>query len=142
MVYAYIKSVLDSEGYANSQDTPLAEITSTESELFVYTGGDTEANFQIGCTRIDNVQEFTIYGVTKDLYYENSVDNAMGRKLLGIFNTLRKGLPYSATDTNGTHYITDCVSPAIKFVGTDNKTLRITELKFNVLWSYNYGNIS
>jgi len=140
MVYKYIKSVLDSLGHKNAQDTPLGELTDSANKLFVYTGGDLKnSGFTMGCPVIDNVQKFYIYGVTSDLYIENTLDNTMGRELLHIFNELRKGLPYQGYDTNGTHYITDITDPQIKYLGTDSKTLRVTEMEITVLWSYKYG---
>ena len=141
MVYNFIKSVLDSKGYNSSQDTPLGELLDTAEQHFVYTAdGEVISDMNMGSLVIDNQQTFKIYGVTSDLYDGASQDD-MGIALMGIYKEMRARLPASFTDTNGSHKITDVINPAVTFVGVDKKTLRVTELRFVVLWSYNYGNI-
>ena len=141
MVYNFIKSVLDSKGYNSSQDTPLGELLDTAEQHFVYTAdGEVVSDMNIGSVVIDNQQTFKIYGVTSDLYDGASQDD-MGITLMGIYKEMRAQLPVTVVDTNGSHKITDVISPAVTFVGVDKKTLRVTELRFVVLWSYNYGNI-
>lgn len=142
MVLDYIKSVLDSLNLVNVQDTPMGEVQPTDVETYVYTSGEiVSSQFTMGCTNVDMQQGFKIYMVSNDMYYPNTNDNIMGRSLIKIFNTCRSGLPVQLTDSTGSYKITDFIDPEIKFTGLNDKTLRIAEINFKVIWSYDYADI-
>jgi len=137
MVLDYIKSVLDSLNLVNVQDTPMGEVQPTDVETYVFIS----SQFIMGCTSVDMQQSFKIYMVSNDMYYPNTNDNIMGRSLIKIFNTCRSGLPTQLVDSTGSYNITDFIDPEIKFTGLNDKTLRIAEINFKVMWSYNYADI-
>lgn len=140
MVYQFIKSVLDEMGYDNAQDVPLAQLQDTGKPLFVYTSQkQAVTTYNMGNPVADIRQAFSIIGVTSDLYYSEAAEDAMGIKLQGIFDAMKARLPVTVSDDNGQHTIVDVLDPAIAFMGTDNKTLRITELSFTLLRTYRYG---
>ena len=142
MVDTLIKTVLDNMNLINYQDTPTREIDSNENDMYIYTAGDIiDSVGTMGSNMLFNQQVFKIYLVSSDLYYANSQDTLMARNLMLVYNSIKNSLPTQINDVAGKYYITDCISPEVKFMGINDKTLRQAELSFTVLWGYDYGNI-
>lgn len=140
MIYGFIKSILDDFGYKSAQDTPFSQTQDFADILFVYTNdGKAITTFNMGCPNMESQQNFKIYGITSDLFIENSMDDNIAKKLLEVFSAMKASLPQYFEDSNGTHQIIDIFNPTISYEGTDNKQLRVTSLSFSVIWTYRYG---
>ena len=140
MIYDFIKATLDSLGYESSQDTPFSQTHDFDGLMFVYsTAGQAISDAVMGCNVLDASQVYVIYGITSDQFVENSIDDGMGKRLMGIYNVLKASVPTTLSDSTGLYYITDVQDPSISYEGTDNKQLRVTSLKFRVVWTLRIG---
>ena len=142
LVYDLIKESISDSGYSTYfQDMPLLQLQDITDLTFVFSSKE-EAKTQVDIGNTATVygeQEYLIYLVTDDLYYNESQDGSMTSILLKIYKKIVSKVPYTGTDTNGTHRVYTVSNPVTTFSGKDERGRRIAEINFKVFWRYNYG---
>lgn len=142
LVYDLIKESINESGYSTYfQDMPLLQLQDITDLTFVFSSKeDAKTQVDIGNTAtVYGEQEYLIYLVTDDLYYSESQDGSMTSILLKIYKKIVSKVPYTGTDTNGTHRVYTVSNPVTTFSGKDERGRRIAEITFKVFWRYNYG---